>query len=132
MAFAIIESYRNLTYTFGNTYHEHQCELRDLGNQQLGFTDANIVEIINHVPVAHRGPVGFYKERLYPKPSTIIFTLFDEVENLIIAEMHVLLDEKRVKWEKCRRGWTYPNLEIRLKITQDPNLRLFAWTGNYQ
>lgn len=131
MAFAIIESERVLKYTFGNTYYEQQSSLRDLGNQQLGFSDANIVEIVNNVKRSDRGEIEFYKERLYPEPSTIIFTIFDVEANLIISELNVKLDEKRAFFTKCRMGWIYPDLTITLKITQDPNDRTYLWTGIY-
>lgn len=131
MTHAIIESERVLTYTFGNTYYEHQCELRDLGNQQLGFTDAEIVEIVNHVKSPMRGELAFYREHLYPEPSTVVFTIFDIEENLIVCELHVKLAEKRAYWQKCRRGWTYPNMTVTLKIIQDPNRKTYAWTGHY-
>lgn len=131
MTFAIIESERILTYTFNNTYYEHQCNLHDVGNQQIGFSDANIVEIVNHVITPDRGELAFYKERLYPEPSTIVFTIYDITLNLIVCELHVKLDEKRALWRKCRRGWTYPNMTVTLKITQDPNDRTYLWTGIY-
>lgn len=131
MAFAIIESERVLHYTFGNTYYEQQCNLRNLGDQQMGFSDANITEIVNHVKTSDRGELSFYKEHLYPAPSTIVFTIFDIEANVIVCELHVKLDEKRAIWQKCRMGWVYPDLTITLKITQDPNKRTYIWTGIY-
>lgn len=132
MTFPIIESYRELQYTFGNTYKVKQCEMRDLGNQQLGFSDADIVEIINHVHTPLRGDLSFYKEPLYPEPSTIVFTIFDINQNVVVCELHVKLDEKRAFFKSCRQGWIYPNMTIKLKIIQNPNIRTYLWTGIYQ
>jgi hypothetical protein len=131
MAFAIIESYRELQYTFCNTYKPYQCELRDLGNQQLGFTDADIVEIVNHVEGPLRGELEFYKERLYHAPSTIIFTIFNVIQNEVVCEMHVKLAEKRAFFVGSNKGWIYPNMTVHLKITQNPNLKTYVWTGIY-
>lgn len=132
MTFPIIESERVLTYTFNNTYYEHQCNLRDMGNQQMGFSDADITEIVNHVKTPDRGELAFYKEHLYPEPSTIVFTIYDITVNLVVCELHVKLDEKRVYWRKWRRGWTYPNMSVTLKVIQNPNIKTYLWTGFYQ
>lgn len=131
MTFAIIESEVEIPYRFNNTYYPHKSEFRHVGNKQLGFTDADIVEIINHVKSPLRGELKFYKERLYPKPDVIVFTIYDVHYNIVITELHVVLSERRSYWRKCRPGWTFPDMSVRLKLTQDPNKRPITWTGHY-
>lgn len=131
MAFNIVTSEIFLPYRFNHTYYEHGNDLRKMGDPQIGFSDADIVEIIDynkhHIP----DQIRFYKEHLYPKPDEIIFTIFDVPTNLIITELHVILSEKRSYWRvniPCR---IEANMGVRLKITQDPNKRTYLWTGLY-
>lgn len=131
MAFNIIHSEIELPYRFNHSYFEHGNDLRNMGDKQIGFTDADITEITNYVNSPMRGILGFYKERLYPKPDEIVFTIFDEAERVIITELHVILSEKRSYWRKCSRRWTFPDMAVRLKITQDPNKKTYKWTGTY-
>lgn len=131
MSFNIVTSEIELPYRFNHSYYEHGNDLRDMGDPQIGFSDADIVEITNYTTSPMRGQIEFYKERLYPQPSTIIFTIFDVEENIIITELHVLLDRKRSYWRVNRPCRAFPNMAVRLKIIQDPNCKTYLWTGLY-
>lgn len=131
MAFAITETEVELPYRYNHLYYERGNDFRKLGNQQAGFTDANIVEITNYAKGKDRREVGFYKERLYPAPDHIIFTIFDVEENLIMTELHVILSEKRSYWRVNRPCRVPSDISVRLKIIQNPNLKTYLWTGLY-
>ena len=131
MAFNIVTSEIELPYRFNHSYFEHGNDLRKQGNPEIGFSDADIVEITNFAKGGDRREISFHKERLYPKPDEIVFTIFDVEETLIISELHVILSEKRSYWRKNRPGKVYADMSVRLKITQDPNCTTYIWTGHY-
>lgn len=132
MAFHITKTDIELPYRFNHTYYEHGNDLRDVGNKQIGFSDADIVEIVNYAKGKDRREIGFYKERLYPKPDEIIFTIFDAEENLIMTVLKVILSEKRSYWRVNRPCRVDSNMMVKLRITQDPNKHTILWTGIYQ
>lgn len=131
--FNIVESVVDLNYRFNHSYYEHGDDLRKVGDKQIGFTDADIVEIKLYGWQREAQLLKFYKERCYPQPDRIIFTIFDEYTNLIQTELHVVLHEKRTYWRENRetRGRTSPNFSIQLKIIQDPNKKTYKWSGDY-
>lgn len=131
MAFNIVTSEIELPFRFNHSYYEHGNDLRKQGDPEIGFSDADIVEITNLAKGKDRHPISFYKERLYPKPDEIIFTIFDVDENIIITELHVILSEKRSYWRQCIPNRVYSDMSVRLKIIQDPNCKTYLWTGNY-
>lgn len=131
MAFNIVTSEIELPYRFNHSYYEHGNDLRKQGNPEIGFSDADIVEIINYAKGKDHKEISFHKERLYPKPDEIVFTIFDVEETIIITELHVILSEKRSYWRQNRPGLVYADMAVKLKITQDPNCTTYIWTGHY-
>lgn len=132
MAFNIVRSKIDLEYRFNTSYFEHGYNLRKQGDPEIGFSDAHIVELINNAKGTDYRELGFHKERLYPKPDEIVFTIFDVEERVIITELHVILSEKRCYWRRNRRPSNrYADMVVRLEIVQDPNSTLYIWTGIY-
>lgn len=133
MAFNIVESVVDLDYRFNHIYYERGNNLRKVGNPEMGFTDADIVELHNYGYNGTAHQIHFYKERNYVQPDRLLFTIFDVETNLILTELHVHLSERRSFFRGSRhtRGRVFPNLSLKLKIIQDPNRKSYVWTGEY-
>lgn len=133
MAFNIVESEVQLNLRFNHYYSEHGDDFRKVGDPNIGFSDADIIEITNHGWYNDHPEVRFYKERMYDEPSKLVFTIFNVETNLILTELHVYLNEKRSFWRRNReaRGRVFPNISLKLKIIQDPNQKTYRWTGDY-
>lgn len=133
MAFNIVNSEITLNCRFNNYYYEQGNDLRKMGDPQMGFSDADILEITNHGYHDDHPEVKFFKERIYGQPNHILFTIYNTETNLIMTELHVYLDEKRSFWRRNReaRGRVFPNISLKLRIIQDPNHTTYKWTGEY-
>lgn len=131
--FNVVESEIVLPYRIGHSYYEHGNDLRKVGDRQMGFSNADIVSIHNYGFHDDHQTIKFYKEFDFIQPSHIRFTIFSEQENLILTELHVHLAEKRSYWRENRetRGRGFSNFSLVLKIIQDPNKKIYQWTGEY-
>lgn len=131
MAFNIVTSELDLPYRFNHSYYAQGTDLRGMGNKGMGFTDVDILEIRNLAKGKDVHEIKFHKERFYPKPDEVTFTIYDVEENFIITELKVILSEKRCFYLANRVGKLYANMVVRIKVTQDPNNKTYLWTGLY-
>lgn len=127
---APIVSYVSLPHYFRQSYSDRPHNLGDTGDSHLAFTDVDI-ELIQRGEL-QTNHLAFHKERWYEQPGHICFTIYEVETNYVVAELHVLSAKKRVYWKKPLPRFTFPDMMVMLKITQDPNVHQIYSTSIYQ
>lgn len=106
--------------------------LPNLGNTQIGWSDVDIIEIIqpNNKTFDH-DVLKYYKEKFCSTPSKIHFTIYEDHRNRVVSEIVIDLAKREIAWNKPGAFWEIENFAIRFMLIQNPYNILWNANSNY-
>lgn len=127
--FPIIETQAKLEYGPRSSYYNHGYELKDYGVKRYPYSDIDIVSLVSREVPPKR--LRFHKVRDYINPSMLQFFIYDMESNRLVVTLFALLAQQRMYFETPDFG-IFPRMEVTVNIVQDPNMKRYRWTGEYQ
>lgn len=127
--FPIQTTEATLRYDLKYTYYNHGYDLKDYGVKRFAYSDIDILELISLEKIPRK--LKFHKVRDYVSQTIIQFYIYDVESNQLIVTLNALLDKQRMYFEVPDFGREFPNMDVRILVTQDPNKKPYRWTGEY-
>lgn len=111
------------------SYYNKEYDLKNYGVKRYPYTDVDIIEIISTEKIPKK--LRFYKVRDYVNQTILIFYIYDVETNMLVVTMNVKLDKQRLWFETPDITEMFPNMDVKIKVIQDPNKKQYRWTGEY-
>lgn len=111
------------------SYYNKEYDLKKYGVKRYPYTDINILELIS--TEKHPKKLRFHKVRDYVNQTILQFYIYNVESNRLVVTMFAKLDKQRLWFETPDITDTFPDMDVRIEVIQDPNNRPYLWTGEY-
>lgn len=112
-----------------DAYYNKEYDLRQYGVKRYPYTDVDIVDIISTEKFPKK--LRYHKVRDYVNNTILTFYIYDVEANMLVVTMNVILNKQRLWFETPTITEMFPNMDVKIKVIQDPNNRSYIWTGEY-
>lgn len=111
------------------SYYNKEYDLKKYGVKRYPYTDINILGLIS--TEKHPKKLRFHKVRDYVNQTILQFFIYNVESNRLVVTMFAKLDKQRLWFETPDITDTFPDMDVRIEVIQDPNNRPYLWTGEY-